>query len=210
MGLRIVRISAKRTTCIALPECAMIYKFYDQLQSISMETQSNSVGGPSLSSLAFESNCRSVRILRFGISISKDEVPALAAAVPSSPLFAAPLEVKEDVLIMDGIESVNKIIIASTTAALLLPIPPTPMTSSTSTLEIKPNGGSINGIKYLNPALLSSNWSPLYDGVEVILPLAASERKTNPSNALEAEIQKALYGTGSTKRLPVFLNICTD
>ncbi|XP_073269606.1 uncharacterized protein [Primulina huaijiensis] len=107
--------------------------------------------------------------------------------------------------------SVNQIIAASTSAALLLPIPSTPMTSLTSTVEIKSNSGSINESKDPNTALLGSNWLPLDDGFEVILPLGSSERKKNPSKEdLEAEIQKLLYGTGSTKRLPVFLGICTD
>ncbi|XP_073274136.1 uncharacterized protein [Primulina huaijiensis] len=107
--------------------------------------------------------------------------------------------------------SVQQIIASSTAAAALsLPTPPT-MASSTSTLEIKPNYASIDDSKVPNPALSCSNWSPLDDGIEVVLPLGLSERKKNPSKEdLEAQIQKILYGIGSTKRLPVFLNICTD
>ncbi|XP_073147952.1 uncharacterized protein [Henckelia pumila] len=242
----------------------------------------------------------------------RSAAPALASTVPSSPVFATPLKVEEDVLVMDGIPvpksniggrargratmtplnlnsaslqpggvraensnsnkeyicrhwedsvicrygskcqfahgkeelrpprfsgknkleifktynsssgsgsssrgrnscSVNKIIAASATASLLLPIPPTPIVSSIYTLEINTKSGSIDDSKYPNPALLSSNWSPLDDGIEVILPLGSSERQKNPwKEDLEAEIQKALYCTGSTKRLPVFLNISTD
>ncbi|XP_073147141.1 uncharacterized protein [Henckelia pumila] len=106
--------------------------------------------------------------------------------------------------------SVKQIIPSSTAAAAFSwPTPPTPMASLTSTLE--PNSVSMYDRKVPTLALSCSNWLPLDDGIDVILPLALSERKENPTKEdLEAQIQKVLYGAGSTKRLPVFLNICTD
>ncbi|KZV56935.1 hypothetical protein F511_26918 [Dorcoceras hygrometricum] len=102
--------------------------------------------------------------------------------------------------------SVKQLISASTTAAALsLPTPPKPVVSSTSTLEIKRNSVFIYDSKVPSPSLSCSNWSPLDDGIEITLPPGLSEgKKIFSKEDLEAQIQRVLYGTGSTKRLPVF------
>ncbi|KAL6494559.1 hypothetical protein OROGR_031359 [Orobanche gracilis] len=91
-----------------------------------------------------------------------------------------------------------------------LPSLPTDMAFSTSPVQVKQLSGNTIPSSKIPTSPTRSEWTPVDDGIEVILPFGSTEVKNPSKEDVHAYIQNVLSGTSTRKRLPVFVEICPE